>query len=86
VSIFSCESFCGTLIDTRPPSFAAEIGGIRRLMDDEGCMEKRVAVNLAVLRRRRSAVLSLIRALEEYSNATRCGVSPRRNVRYKRAR
>jgi len=41
-------------------------------------MEKRVASSLAALRRRRNAILTLIRALEEYALATRSGTAPRR--------
>jgi hypothetical protein len=57
-------------------------------MDDEGRMEKRVATNLAALRRRHNAIVSLIRALEEYSLATRPVAIPRkvRNFRHKRVR
>jgi len=57
-------------------------------MDDEWRMEKRVATNLAALRRRRSAVLNVIRALEEYRQAARSGAAPRpvRNFRHKPAR
>ncbi|MEI9977205.1 MAG: hypothetical protein WDO73_37205 [Ignavibacteriota bacterium] len=47
-------------------------------MDDEKRMEKRVAANLAALRRRRNAVMSLMRALEEYSQMSRPAAPPRR--------
>jgi hypothetical protein len=72
--------------DPHAPSYAAEILEIRQAPDDESGMEKRVAMHLALLRRRRSAVLSLIRSLEEYCNANRPAVSPRRTLRQKRTR
>jgi len=57
-------------------------------MDDERRMEKRVATNLAALRRRRDAVMSLIRALEVYSQVARPAAAPRRsrNLRLRRVR
>jgi hypothetical protein len=57
-------------------------------MDDESGMERRVATNLAALRRRHHAVMSLIRALEEYCQTARLAAVPRRarNFQHKRVR